>query len=293
MGNQSKPAGKRDGSPQGGANKENDKQRPVEFRIDGAGRLRPQPTEAEIDEIIKLADSGRFASGIYNWCDRWCDRCGDMEKCFLYAQQELVNSHGQKAGEQDFVSEMEYNFAVAGKLIERTIKEQEIEVNKDEADRTLKEEEREERRFEQAACLKLARKYMKAAHEFFDEYEQARHNYKSELNLSFPDNDIRDDLEVLNWYHTFLPVKVWRALSDRAGIEKEEMADVKELMMADFSKLIALVEKCFDRSFRAISAIALRREVWSGQALGGLLCPLKLADISFREEFGLPERESG
>ncbi|MDY6990017.1 MAG: hypothetical protein SWQ30_18400 [Thermodesulfobacteriota bacterium] len=32
-------------------------------------------------ELLKLAEDNRFISGIYNYCDRWCERCACTSRC--------------------------------------------------------------------------------------------------------------------------------------------------------------------------------------------------------------------
>ena len=36
--------------------------------------------------MLSNYDEERFISGIYNYCDRWCERCRMTQRCFLYYQ---------------------------------------------------------------------------------------------------------------------------------------------------------------------------------------------------------------
>ena len=38
-------------------------------------------------DIRKLAADPRFISGIYNYCDRWCERCPLSNRCLNYAME--------------------------------------------------------------------------------------------------------------------------------------------------------------------------------------------------------------
>src|SRR2546430_15716919 len=40
------------------------------------------------DELMELAGNSEFISGIYNYCDRWCERCQFTSRCFLYATEQ-------------------------------------------------------------------------------------------------------------------------------------------------------------------------------------------------------------
>ena|SRR5438093_6007790 len=39
------------------------------------------------DQLRALAADPRFISGIYNYCDRWCERCTLSDRCLTYAME--------------------------------------------------------------------------------------------------------------------------------------------------------------------------------------------------------------
>ena len=40
------------------------------------------------DRLKKLASEKRFIPGIYNYCDRWCERCPQTSHCLNFACSE-------------------------------------------------------------------------------------------------------------------------------------------------------------------------------------------------------------
>src|SRR5258706_16323308 len=38
-------------------------------------------------ELRELVRSGDFIAGIYNYCDRWCERCPFTARCLVYATE--------------------------------------------------------------------------------------------------------------------------------------------------------------------------------------------------------------
>jgi hypothetical protein len=40
----------------------------------------------KVKELFELAKDPRFISGIYNYCDRWCERCNFTSRCLTYEQ---------------------------------------------------------------------------------------------------------------------------------------------------------------------------------------------------------------
>ena len=37
--------------------------------------------------LKELAGDPQFISGVYNYCDRWCERCPLTSRCFVYATE--------------------------------------------------------------------------------------------------------------------------------------------------------------------------------------------------------------
>src|SRR6266481_3050097 len=35
-------------------------------------------------DLIDLAENSEFISGVYNYCDRWCERCPFTSRCAVY-----------------------------------------------------------------------------------------------------------------------------------------------------------------------------------------------------------------
>src|SRR5215475_1723060 len=38
-------------------------------------------------DLLEMAGDRDLISGIYNYCDRWCERCAFTSRCFLYATE--------------------------------------------------------------------------------------------------------------------------------------------------------------------------------------------------------------
>jgi hypothetical protein len=50
----------------------------------------PSRKERYKNSLLKLAGSGKFIPGIYNYCDRWCERCTMTAKCLTFAQEQAT-----------------------------------------------------------------------------------------------------------------------------------------------------------------------------------------------------------
>lgn len=217
------------------------------------GELFKNSLDQEVDEMLAMAESKKFEPGIYNFCDRWCEKCEDTEKCFLFAWEQKRKSRRLvegKALEEDFLGELRHNFELVKKLIERSLNEEGLDLEK-----VLKEQGKEKcwdedvkDRYNQTQCLILSKQYMQEAHKFLEDFHQNRFQFYPELGMGIDFSDIKDEIETISWYHTLLPVKVWRLLYERESTEREKDKELKELMTRDLDKYYGLVERCIQRS---------------------------------------------
>ena len=53
----------------------------------------------EDNELRELVVNPRFISGIYNYCDRWCERCALSHRCLSYAMERAED--GSDPGARD------------------------------------------------------------------------------------------------------------------------------------------------------------------------------------------------
>ena len=59
----------------------------VDSRFEETATKRLRGTGLKTKDLLELAGDPRFISGIYNYCDRWCERCQFTSRCLLYAQE--------------------------------------------------------------------------------------------------------------------------------------------------------------------------------------------------------------
>jgi len=51
-------------------------------------------------DIDKLAGNPDFISGIYNYCDRWCERCVMTARCVVFAMEQADGLTGTARWEE-------------------------------------------------------------------------------------------------------------------------------------------------------------------------------------------------
>lgn len=216
-------------------------------------------------DLVELARDPRFISGIYNYCDRWCERCAFTARCLTYAQeQQHWGDTTRDVANAEFWNRLGETFQQTMEMVRELAAEQGIDLDKLVADEPVVEAaERRRRRHEPARERPLARSAMEYARKmdaWFEAEFPAFAEREAELNqqarlggairqLDQEAGDIVNATEVLHWYQHQIHVKLGRAL------DREDDDSVKKLETdgfpndADGSAKVALIG--IDRSLAA------------------------------------------
>ncbi len=203
------------------------------------------------DRLLKLASDPKFISGIYNYCDRWCERCRFTDRCLNYAIGQEEGHHDiENLSPEAFAETISGIFNATSEMLSEMAEEQGIDL---EAGDTEEIQQRLRKRREDAnnhPCAKAAMQYTKAVKEWFDNSE---HSFKekedelnSELQLEIPDTnpyeeseEILDAVEIIRWHQHQIYVKIMRALQGKWEDEIEELKDMPK--DSDGSAKVALI----------------------------------------------------
>lgn len=170
-------------------------------------------------ELIELAGDPRFISGIYNYCDRWCERCPYTSRCLTYAQMPDAEKSDDPAAHDlnsaRFWETLQEILAQTRQMIEEFAAEQGIDLSAAEAAAVV--EERRERRqsARESALAKRAERYAMAIEEWFTREKEALGE------AAQFDEAVQDAIEVIRWYQFMPAVKITRGLM-RDGLVPEE-----------------------------------------------------------------------
>lgn len=236
----------------------------------------PPPTEAEIeaaaDTLDQLTGDPNLIEGIYNYCDRWCERCAFTSRCLSYKMDRATSRRGAAgAGHQSFWDDIARSFALARRLVEREARKHGIDLDSADA---LVDAEREERSRRRAAARQgsalhhAATAYWKTGQALLERLRPELNETAAELQAQVrlgaghPEEtvaDISDGLEVVQWYLFFIDVKLQRAVASR--VDRHRDGDDGFPSDADGSAKVALV--AIDRS---IGAWARLRRHLNGEA---------------------------
>jgi hypothetical protein len=203
--------------------------------------------------LTELASNPDLISGIYNYCDRWCERCPLTSRCLVFATEQV--DHNGSAQSHDLNNEAFWH-----KLNAILIETQDLvgawardagldftHVVEDE----VKPRKRKRQLVDNHSLARAGKKYANAASDWFREFDQTVEI--SDLRASDADREqleqLEDAREVIQWYQYQIAVKTMRALSCRDdGWEDEpEMTDFPK--DSDGSAKVALIG--IDRSMAA------------------------------------------
>ncbi len=187
------------------------------------------PSEMK-DKLQQLSEDERFISGIYNYCDRWCERCSFTSRCMNYSfEKDAPPADGPEIW--DYLQNVfeATSLMLDEIMVKMGIHPPDLEIVSNTPDFDT----------EKHSLLLMAGKITSEMHEWLEQnsenikHADARQTFNKKDKKEF---DINDAVEVINWYIFFTPAKIARALS---GLRNEDI--ISEHFDADGSAKIALI----------------------------------------------------
>ncbi len=194
---------------------------------------------------------GDFIAGIYNYCNRWCERCIYTEKCMNYASEKVFMKEIEKEKKREKSMEENKDFwDQVNKIIEEAAElfDEEVPLIKndnsylfdqweddEDAEEAMKEHEEKRAKAKDQQMSKVALKYEKTAHKWFEERKEiVKQDYNPDtknFSVSYPGivdeqelKQLAESVEVILWYHIQILIKINRALT--GSYEEEEDGDM-------------------------------------------------------------------
>jgi hypothetical protein len=181
------------------------------------------------NQLRELARNPDHISGIYNYCDRWCERCPFTARCLMYAtekaDEDAADPEVHDINSAKFWSRLESVFQETHEMILEWAEEAGVDLAAVEADAALAGREQQRHDAKEHELSLSARRYAEMVQRWFREEfvveERVHDDTTGKSNNMEDDIDISDAIEVIRWYQFFVPAKVFRALM---GLD-ERMAD--------------------------------------------------------------------
>jgi len=203
------------------------------------------------DDLKKLAKDPKYISGIYNYCDRWCERCSFTSRCLNCALVEEQFGDLEKVDQLNEAfwekfSEMLQNTLT---MIKEMAKEHGIDLDSMNIEKEYNNEATKKENDFAHLISHTSKNYAKSVDLWFNSNEYLFFEKEEEMNrirlLSSHDNPIKeamginDATEVIRWYQWQIHVKLKRAIESAST---EESPDFDEFPKdSDGSAKVALI----------------------------------------------------
>jgi len=172
------------------------------------------------NELIELAANRDLISGIYNYCDRWCERCPFTTRCLVFATEKadgaFDDSEIDDINNARFWQKLESTFKEVRRMIVDWAEEEGIDLETLEGEVLLADREQQRQDAKEHQLSLAARRYAKLVQGWFEQelaIERRVHDDTTgAANSVEEDIDVSDAIEVIRWYQFFIPSKIFRAL---------------------------------------------------------------------------------
>jgi hypothetical protein len=201
------------------------------------------------NDLLKLARNPKFISGIYNYCDRWCERCPFTTRCMNFAMEQEEN---KKPGGKDqdrgaFWKQFEASLGLTQELLNDLAREQDVAFDPAELEEIGRQKEQRRRSAKQRPLARAALKYPKMVDRWFKSGESLLRAKEEEvlvqvrLGVASVNEEVAsltDVVEILRWYQHQVYVKLMRGLNrDKeyeatSGFPKDSDGSVKVALIA-------------------------------------------------------------
>jgi hypothetical protein len=171
-------------------------------------------------ELVELAGDPRFISGIYNYCDRWCERCNFTSRCLTYEQlpesSKSEDSETHDLNNAKFWEELGEIFNETRQMIEEFAAEQGIDLKSAEAEAAVEEHRERRKSAREEKLAKLAERYAHMTREWLNREDD---DLKEAARF---DEALQDAIKVIRWYQFMPAVKIARGfMRNDLGVEED------------------------------------------------------------------------
>jgi hypothetical protein len=201
-------------------------------------------------QLKKLVSNERFIAGIYNYCDRWCERCPQTSRClnFSVSEEEFSDPEARDIGNEAFWKKLSGILGEALELLRESAKEWGIDIETLDSAEDEKNIKAKDVAAENHLLCRAAKRYSERVEDWFRERETLFFEIAAAAREGV---SLEEAIEVIRWYQYFICAKVMRAV--RGSVEEKEEGCDEFTSDSDGSAKIALI--AIDRSIAAWAVI--------------------------------------
>jgi hypothetical protein len=209
-------------------------------------------------KMVELAGDPRFISGVYNYCDRWCERCPLTARClnFAMSEEELGEPETRDLRNEAYWQRLKEVLQETLELIRETAEEHDIDLEAIETEASAENEKQDREAAENHEVCRAARAYATMTEDWFRDigelFSQGEKgpapHWETHVDGPFEERaGLRQAFEVVRWYQHLLFTKLARAFRSKTLEDRE--TDQGFAKDSDGSAKVALI--AMDRSIAA------------------------------------------
>ncbi len=190
----------------------------------------------------------KLIDGIYNYCDRWCERCSFTARCRTFAMEKKLRRRMRRREKGPAAaSSWETYDAVAEKM------QPWLDAQRDEV---VAKVESRQNRVENEPLARRGEDYARAAGEWIERHAVPEGNAEA-----------ADAVHVIRWYQLFIVVKLMRALSADDEEDAEEQAG-EDAVNPEVREIIDQAGRDDNNGSAKVALIAMDRSIAAWAVLG-------------------------
>ncbi|MBK6913744.1 MAG: hypothetical protein IPH11_08745 [Ignavibacteriales bacterium] len=188
-------------------------------------------------------------SGIYNYCDRWCEKCKYTNRCLLFkqeAEREIKHILKDEDNPDVWVKDAADDFQEASEQVNKFMDEEDEEYEefgKDDFDFDDENDDDFERNFLKEEIADDARPstFLKSADnplillsenlfkDFYNYYDRLKLKFPDELEEKNPQSPLQQNLDILGWYTPQIHVKIRMSYWNKHKFLKSKDPEIAEI----------------------------------------------------------------
>ncbi len=172
-----------------------------------------------------LASNPNFISGIYKYCDRWCERCPFTSRCmsFFMADERFSDPKNHGLINEAYWRELSETFKVTLDFLKETAEQNGIDLDSLDIEEAEEEERLKEEIAESNICCRVARAYGIMVDHWFGSADELFQKKEDTMGMEMDPplggigpfgekTGLEDAIEVIRWYQHQIYVKLMRAI---------------------------------------------------------------------------------
>lgn len=213
--------------------------------------------------LTELASNPDLISGIYNYCDRWCERCPLTSRCLVYATEteDDDSSQTRDLSNEAFWHKLRSVFQETRDMIAEWAREAGVDFDKIDEEDNPAQRKRRRQQVDNHPLALAGKKYANDASDWFRQLDQTieisdlRVTERTTQREWESAERLEDAREVIQWYQYQIAVKTMRALSARLDEQAADPECAEFPKDSDGSAKVALIG--IDRSIAAWRLVQL------------------------------------